>query len=59
VFPLSQNQTVEDVLTLLKERPDDVELYKLLGGLYFKQRDAAIAPIPLVVVTGLGIASKE
>jgi CheY-like chemotaxis protein len=24
-----------------------------------KQRDAAIAPIPLVLVTGLGIASKE
>jgi Flp pilus assembly protein TadD len=29
--------TIEDVLKLLKERPDDAELYQQLGGLYFKQ----------------------
>src|SRR5262245_35669148 len=31
--------TVEGVLTLLKERPDDAELYQQLGDLYFKQGD--------------------
>ncbi len=31
--------TVEEVLALLKERPDDAELYQQLGDLYFKQRE--------------------
>jgi tetratricopeptide (TPR) repeat protein len=29
--------TVEGILTLLKERPDDAELYQRLGDLHFKQ----------------------
>jgi cytochrome c-type biogenesis protein CcmH/NrfG len=31
--------TVDEVLALLKERPDDAELYQQLGDLYFKQRE--------------------
>jgi len=30
---------VEEPLALLKERPDDAELYQHLGGLYFKRGD--------------------
>jgi cytochrome c-type biogenesis protein CcmH/NrfG len=36
---LLEASTVEDVLALLKDRPDDAELYQRLGGLYLKQRD--------------------
>lgn len=32
-------ETVEDILALLREQPNDVDLYQRLGGLYFKQRD--------------------
>lgn len=31
--------SVEEAVSLLKERPDDAELYQQLGDLYFKQRD--------------------
>jgi cytochrome c-type biogenesis protein CcmH/NrfG len=31
--------TVEEALALLKERPDDAELYQHLGGLYFQRGD--------------------
>jgi len=31
--------TVEDVLALLRERPDDAELYQQLGELHFKRRE--------------------
>jgi cytochrome c-type biogenesis protein CcmH/NrfG len=31
-------EKVEDVLALLKERPDDAELYQLLGRLYLQRR---------------------
>lgn len=31
--------TVEEVLALLKERPDDAELYQQLGDLHFMQRE--------------------
>lgn len=30
---------VEEVLALLRERPDDAELYQQLGDLYFEQRE--------------------
>ena len=29
--------TIEEILALLNERPDDVELYQLLGNLYFRR----------------------
>jgi cytochrome c-type biogenesis protein CcmH/NrfG len=32
-------ETIEDMLALVKERPDDVDLYQRLGRLYFQQRD--------------------
>jgi cytochrome c-type biogenesis protein CcmH/NrfG len=32
-------ETVEEVLELLKERPDDAELYQQLGELHFKRRE--------------------
>jgi tetratricopeptide (TPR) repeat protein len=32
-------ETVEEVLALLQERPNDVELYQKLGGLYLHQRE--------------------
>jgi hypothetical protein len=31
--------TVEEAVALLKERPDDAELYQHLGGLYFQRSD--------------------
>jgi Flp pilus assembly protein TadD len=36
-------QTVEDVLALLEVRPDDADLYQLLGSLHFRNRDLAAA----------------
>jgi superkiller protein 3 len=32
-------KTVEDILALLQERPDDAELYQQLGTLYFERGD--------------------
>jgi tetratricopeptide (TPR) repeat protein len=31
--------TIEEVLALLRERPDDAELYQQLGDLHFKRRE--------------------
>src|SRR5579864_644027 len=36
---LNEPKTIDEVLAMLKEQPDDVELYQLLGRLYFKRGD--------------------
>jgi hypothetical protein len=36
---LDDPTTIEEVVALLRERPDDVELYQQLGELHFKRRE--------------------